>query len=76
ASCEREVLQQFGSHIGCDSPIAVHATSSNGQATVRAFVSRPDGTGAIRVTRSGSSGTVAAGVGRELIAGGALEMLA
>jgi hydroxymethylbilane synthase len=37
AKCERAVLQRFGTRLDCYSAVAVHATTKNGEITIRAF---------------------------------------
>jgi hydroxymethylbilane synthase len=55
ALTERGILQQFETRLDCYSPIAVHAGVSDGRIDVRAFISELDGSGAIRVERSGAA---------------------
>jgi hydroxymethylbilane synthase len=53
AQCERGVLQQFDTLLDCTSCIAVHASIEAREIVVRAFVSDPDGSAAVRVTHRG-----------------------
>jgi hydroxymethylbilane synthase len=76
ASCERGVLQKFGEQLDCYSAVAVHATTNDGDLTVRAFFSDYEGTRAVRARRSGrNADDVIAAVYDELVAGGATELL-
>lgn len=76
ASCERGVLQHFGTRLDCTSCIAVHAAFDVGHIVVRAFVSDVDATEVIRVTRRGRDPhALAASVANELRERGALELL-
>jgi hydroxymethylbilane synthase len=76
ARCERGVLQHFGTQLDCTSCIAVHASFGNGVITIRAFVSDPDATTTIRVTRHGSDPeALASSVALELRESGAEALL-
>lgn len=76
AQCERGVLQKFGERLDCYSCVAVHATQTDGEVTIRAFLSDYEGTKPLRVTRSGSNADdVIDAVANELIAQGAIELL-
>ncbi len=76
ATCERGVLQKFGTRLDCYSCIAVHATESDGEVTIRAFLSDYEGTKPLRVTHRGKdAGAVIDAVANELIAQGAIELL-
>jgi hydroxymethylbilane synthase len=76
AACERGVLQKFGERLDCYSCVAVHATATGGDITIRAFLSDYEGTTPLRVTRSGSvPDAVIDAVAAELIARGAMELL-
>lgn len=76
ALCERGVLQKFGERLDCYSCVAVHATASGDEITIRAFLSDYEGTTTLRVVRSGSDAaqTIDA-VANELIARGAIDLL-
>lgn len=76
AICERGVLQKFGEQLDCYSAVAVHATSVDGDLTVRAFFSDLDATRAIRARATGrDAGEVIDAVYDELVAQGATELL-
>jgi hydroxymethylbilane synthase len=49
--CERTLSRQLAG--SCDVPLGAHATISNGQLTLNAFVGRPDGSLIIRAVASG-----------------------
>lgn len=76
AVCERGVLQRFGERLDCYSAVAVHATSKNGELTIRAFVADYDGKRAVRSRHSGRDPQeIISAVYDELIAKGAMELL-
>ncbi|HEY0140314.1 MAG TPA: hydroxymethylbilane synthase [Thermoanaerobaculia bacterium] len=76
AVCERGVLQKFGEQLDCYSAVAVHATSIDGELTVRAFFSDLEATRSIRARATGrDAGTVITAVYDELVAQGATELL-
>ena len=76
ADCERGVLQKFGERLDCYSAVAVHAVTSNGTTTIRAFAADYDGRKAVRVNHSGSDPrNVIDAVYAELIANGAMELV-
>ncbi|MFZ2490991.1 MAG: hydroxymethylbilane synthase [Thermoanaerobaculia bacterium] len=76
ALTERGVLQKFGEQLDCYSAIAVHATSNEGEITVRAFLSDYEGTRMIRARRSGSNADeLMNAVHDDLVAQGAEELL-
>lgn len=77
ALIERGILQEFETRLDCYSPIAVHATVSDGEITVRAFVGELDGNHAIRIERTGSSpAELIPEVATALRSAGALDILA
>jgi len=76
AQCERGVLQKFGERLDCYSAVAVHATSANGELTIRAFLSDLAGTRSIRASLKGSNPEeLVGGVAEGLLRQGALELL-
>lgn len=77
ARCERGVLQKFGERLDCYSSIAVHAVASeDATLTIRAFVSDPQGTRAVRASRAGrNADAVINAVYADLVAQGATELL-
>ena len=76
ARCERGVLQKFGERLDCYSCVAVHSTSSNGEISIRAFLSDYEATKPLRVSRRGrNADDVIDAVANELIANGAIELL-
>jgi hydroxymethylbilane synthase len=76
ATCERGVLQRFGERLDCYSAVAAHATTSNGELTIGAFVADYDGTRSVRARHSGREPqTVISAVYQELIAKGAMELI-
>ena len=76
ALSERGVLQKFGTRLDCYSSVAVHATTSGRETTIRAFFSDYEATRSIRVTRHGNDvKELVAAVYDELIAKGAEELL-
>lgn len=79
SQCERGVLEQFGTSLDCYSAVAVHATLTEGELVIRAFLSDLKGNDAIRVVRNTEpefATTLVVTVAGELIAEGALELLA
>lgn len=75
ATCERGVLQQFGTQLDCTSCIAVHATFDR-EITIRAFVADLDGTSSVRVTQHGTDAdALVQSVADELRDRGALPLL-
>ena len=76
ARSERGVLQHFGEQLDCYSCVAVHATASGAELTIRAFFSDYDATRSIRSIQTGSDPEkVVRTVYDELIARGAMELL-
>ncbi len=76
ARCERGVLQKFGERLDCYSCVAVHATTTGGELTIRAFLSDYEATKPLRVTRRGrDADEVVDAVANQLIANGAIELL-
>lgn len=76
ARCERGVLQKFGEQLDCYSAVAVHATSTDGELTVRAFFSDDEGTRFIRARHAGADADdVVNAVYDDLVAQGATELL-
>jgi hydroxymethylbilane synthase len=76
ARCERGILQQFDTLLDCTSCVAVHATLEESAIVVRAFVSDPDATDAVRVTQRGTDPeALVLSVARELRERGALHLL-
>jgi hydroxymethylbilane synthase len=76
AQCERGVLQKFGERLDCYSCVAVHATQTDGEISIRAFLSDYEGTKPLRVTRRGNNADdVIDAVANELITQGAIELL-
>jgi len=76
ARCERGVLQHFETILDCTSCIAVHASFDAETIVVRAFVSDPDGTAAVRVTQRGTDAdALVRSVADALHACGALSLL-
>ncbi|HXI12218.1 MAG TPA: hydroxymethylbilane synthase [Thermoanaerobaculia bacterium] len=79
SQCERGVLEQFGTSLDCYSAVAVHATLTDEEIVIRAFLSDLEGNDAIRVIRNAEpefASTLVVTVAGELIAEGALELLA
>jgi len=76
AHCERGVLQKFGERLDCYSAVAVHATASGNEITIRAFLSDLAGTRAIRASLKGQDPErLIAGVAEGLMSQGAVELL-
>jgi hydroxymethylbilane synthase len=78
ATAERGVLQRFGTLLDCTSAVAVHAAISDGSISMRAFLSDPQGTTAIRAASAGplpNANQIANAVADELIARGAMSLL-
>ncbi|MCU1347154.1 MAG: hydroxymethylbilane synthase [Acidobacteria bacterium] len=76
ALCERGVLQKFGQRLDCYSAVAVHATAAGGEITIRAFLSDPAGTRAIRASLRGTDPEeLIGGVAEGLLSQGAIELL-
>ena len=78
ARTERRVLEHFGVHLDCHSPIAVHAYHHDGALHVSAFAGAQDGSATIHRSREGDASTwmeIADALHEELAAGGALEMM-
>lgn len=76
ALCERGLLQRFGEQLDCYSAVAAHATTVQGETTIRAFFSDYEGTRCLRARHSGPDPqTVITAVFDELVAKGALELL-
>ncbi len=76
ARCERGVLQKFGERLDCYSCVAVHATFSGAEVTIRAFLSDYEAVKPLRVVRRGTNpDDVIDAVANELIAKGAIELL-
>jgi len=75
ALCERGVLQSFGERLDCYSCIAVHATVSNDQVSLRAFMSDYDATRVIRADARGRDDVAVSEVSKQLKRQGAVELL-
>jgi len=76
ATCERGVLQKFGTRLDCYSACAVHATKDAGEITIRAFFGELEGNRAIRITRSGrDAATLIDEAYEALVNEGAMELL-
>jgi hydroxymethylbilane synthase len=75
-TAERALLGSLGG--GCQVPIGAHATVADGRLRLRAVVAAPDGSNLIAAVREGASDDAAAigsGLGQELLANGAREIL-
>jgi len=79
ARCERSFLEQFEGTMDCYTSIAAHATLDRGEVHLRVFLSDASGAGGLRGTYQGSAEAsidIAGNAARDLIARGALELLA
>lgn len=79
ATSERGVLQRFGTLLDCYSAVAVHAEITGDSMSMRAFLSDPLGSNAIRAASSGSvqnASDIMNGLADELVGKGAMALLA